>query len=97
MATTGKLHLTVIEAKLDRDVELFGKMDPYVVIKYRNATIKTKEHTDGGKTPKWNETHQLDVKYIGDDITLDIVDSELVGSDEVIGSATIKLSSMCVP
>ena len=71
-------------------------MDPYVVIKNRQQVLRTKEHTDGGKTPQWNETLTLDVKYVGDDITMDVVDSEAVGSDERIGTATIKLSSMCV-
>ena len=35
MATSGKLQLTIIEARVERDVEMFGKMDPYVVLKYR--------------------------------------------------------------
>ena len=56
MATSGKLSLTIIEARLERDTEMFGKMDPYAVIKYRQETFRTKEHTDGGKTPTWNET-----------------------------------------
>lgn len=32
MATTGKLRLTVIEARLTRDTEFFSKMDPYCKI-----------------------------------------------------------------
>ena len=32
MVTIGILALTVIEAKLTRDTELFGKMDPYCKI-----------------------------------------------------------------
>ena len=51
MATSGKLTVTVIEARLTRDVEMFGKMDPYVVITNRMQTWKGKEHTDGGKNP----------------------------------------------
>ena len=35
MATTGKLILNIIEAKLTRDTEAIGKMDPYVVINMR--------------------------------------------------------------
>jgi hypothetical protein len=31
-ATSGKLKLTVIEAKLTRDTEMFGKMDPFCKI-----------------------------------------------------------------
>lgn len=54
MATTGTLKLTIVEARLDRDVETFGKMDPYVVVENRMQKFRTKEHTDGGKTPVWN-------------------------------------------
>jgi len=71
-------------------------MDPYVVIKYRQEVLKTKEHTDGGKTPQWNETFEIDVKYVGDDVRIEIVDSETIGKDEVIGFADVKLSSMCM-
>ena len=35
MATTGSMALTVIEARLTRDTEAFGKMDPYVKISTR--------------------------------------------------------------
>ena len=97
MATTGKLQVTVIEARLDRDVETFGKMDPYCVLRYRQQTLKTKEHTDGGKTPKWNQMLELDVKYVGDDLKIEVYDAELMGSDELVGSADVKLSSMCMP
>jgi hypothetical protein len=31
-ATTGRLRLEVVEARLTRDTEAFGKMDPYVKI-----------------------------------------------------------------
>ena len=70
MTTSGKLRLTVIEAKLTRDTELFGKMDPYCVITYRDTVLKTKVIEKGGKTPKWNEPFVIDVKYVGDDIKI---------------------------
>jgi hypothetical protein len=33
--TSGKLRLTIVEAKLTRDTEFFGKMDPFVIVEYR--------------------------------------------------------------
>ena len=42
MATSGKLRVYIIEAKLTRDTEMFGKMDPYVVINTRQQRIRTK-------------------------------------------------------
>ena len=35
MATSGNLRLEIIEARLTRDTEFLGKMDPYVVIETR--------------------------------------------------------------
>ncbi|CAI7876379.1 unnamed protein product, partial [Closterium sp. NIES-53] len=44
------------------DVELYGKQDPYVVLKHNNQEHRTKTHQDGHTTPVWNETFQLQLK-----------------------------------
>ena len=50
---------------------------------------------DAGKDPVWpDEIAKIDVKYIGDDLHLAIMDEE-VGADDIVGSATIKLSAFC--
>ena len=95
MSTSGTLNLTVIEAKLTRDTETFGKMDPYCVLETRQQQFKTVTHENAGKAPKWDQTFKVDVKYIGDDLTLTVFDEDVTGSDKV-GSATIKLSALCV-
>jgi Ca2+-dependent lipid-binding protein len=56
MATSGQLKLTVIEAKLTRDTEVFSKMDPFCKIQIREQMFKTKVLQGAGKVPKWNET-----------------------------------------
>ena len=94
MATSGKLLVTVIEAKIERDTEWFGKMDPYCIVKYREQILKTKEHTDGGKAPRWNETLTIDVKYVGDDIEIAVMDAELMGKDNLIGKVLCKASGL---
>ena len=66
---SGKLKLTVVEAKLTRDTEaMFNKMDPFVTLKLREQNFKTKVLQGAGKTPKWDEAFDFDVKYIGDDL-----------------------------
>ena len=97
MATSGTLKITVVGARFDRDVEIFGTQDPYVVIRNRYESKRTKTHTDGGKEPEWNEEIELDVKYIGDDMELEVKDDNVILADEVLGVATIKMSSLCIP
>jgi Ca2+-dependent lipid-binding protein len=48
-----------------------------------------------GKTPKWNETFNFDVKYIGDDLILFVLDEDTVSSDRV-GESTIKFAALCL-
>lgn len=50
----------------------------------------------GGKNPSWpDEEFCIDVKYVGDDCRLAVMDENNVGSNDVVGEATIKLSAMC--
>ena len=55
------MKITVIDARLDRDVELMGKMDPYVVIENGDQKVKTATHDEGGKTPEWGEHFELEI------------------------------------
>ena len=85
MATQGDLEIQIIEARLIRDTEIFGKMDPYVLIETRMQRFRTKTMTDAGKEPVWpDEMAKIDVKYIGDDMHLAVMDEE-VGADDTVG------------
>jgi len=53
-AGSGKLKLTICEAKLTRDTEMLGKMDPYCVITYNGNKLKTATKVEAGKRPVWN-------------------------------------------
>ncbi len=53
-AGAGSIVVTAVKAELIRDVEVFGKMDPYVVFEHSGEKYKTKTHQDGGKTPLWD-------------------------------------------
>ena len=68
-------------------------MDPFVKLQYREQSFKTKVASGAGKQPKFNETFQIDVKYIGDDLTIGIYDEDVVGSD-MVGEVSIKLQAL---
>jgi Ca2+-dependent lipid-binding protein len=68
------LKLTLIEAKLTHNTELFGKMDPFVKITSEQLLLKSKIIQKGGKTPKWNETFEIDPNYFGDEVTFTVLD-----------------------
>ncbi len=57
---SGKFILVVKEANLIHDTEVFGKMDPYCLIKVGGLTKKTKVHNNGGKKPRWGEVSKND-------------------------------------
>jgi len=85
----------VIEARLTRDTEMFGKMDPYTTLQVREVIQRTRTLDGAGKTPKWDQIFDFHVKYIGDDITLKVLDEDVRSSD-LVGETTLKLSSLCV-
>ena len=60
-------------------------MDPFAVIEYRQSKFKTKVKDSAGKMPVWNETFQLDIKYIGDDMFIKVFDED-VTENEAIGA-----------
>jgi len=48
------IGVQVLEAKDIRDVQTFGKQDPYVKVNLgENQKYSTEEHTDGATNPKW--------------------------------------------
>ena len=51
----GKLVIMPKTARLYRDTEMFGKMDPYVKFEIGKEKKKTKVHKSGGKSPIWND------------------------------------------
>ena len=96
MASVGTLHLTIVRAELTRDTELFGKMSPYVALAHRENKVKTDIKMKAGKNPVFQETWELDVKYLGDELQIGVWDHEPIGKDDHIGSVTIKMAAICV-
>ena len=93
-ATQGTLRIEVIEARLTRDTEAVGQMDPYCVIETGEQKFQTRILEGAGKTPKWNQAFNIEVKDTDDDISIKVLDED-VRNDDVVGGATFKISSLC--
>ena len=42
-----------------------------------------KTETKDGKNPEWNEAFDIDVKYVGDDMIIQVLDKCMEGDDKV--------------
>lgn len=87
-----KLVLEPKTARLTRDTETFGKMDPYVKFKMGGKTKKTKTHNSGGKNPNWNDTISMDVKG-ATDITITVYDEDTF-TDDKVGTITLNINDI---
>ena len=57
--------------------DFFGKNDPYCILLLQASLTtrmkwRSKTHQEGGKTPKWNETHKFDIIEGDDRIQLQV-------------------------
>lgn len=92
----GILIIKFIEAKLTRDTEWFGKMDPYCKIEGPNGMIfKTKVHNKGGKNPKWGDEFEIPFKSMEEDIKIWVMDED-VTTDDNVGMAVLKCKSLAI-
>ena len=91
----GILTIKVREARLTRDTEFMGKMDPYCTIIHGKNKYKTKVAVKGGKSPKWDNEFQLSVESATEEVTLRVWDQDLTTSDAV-GFCKIKLGSLII-
>eukprot|EP00798_Chlamydomonas_sp_ICE-L_P025576 gene25576-11227_t len=57
----GIMKVTVEFGQGLKDKDLFGKMDPYCILKCGGTTWKTRTAKAGGRDPVWNETLSFNV------------------------------------
>jgi Ca2+-dependent lipid-binding protein len=55
------LNLKIVRGRLLRDTELFGHMDPFIIIKYKGKQYKTEVCDSGGQNPIWNDEIEIPV------------------------------------
>ena len=81
----GTLYIQPTGAKLLKDTDWFGKMDPYCRVTVLKQMQQTKTHNDGGINPKWNQA-MWKFKDIPADskVTVEVYDDD-TGKDEFVG------------
>ncbi|CAI7822076.1 unnamed protein product [Closterium sp. NIES-53] len=89
-----KLELTIIRASGLPDVQIWkigSIQDPYATIKYNDIDLRTKTDTNGGTSPKWNETFSF---AVGESpvITLTVLHERVLSNGELIGTGKVDFS-----
>ena len=77
----------LVEAKLTHDTELWGKMDPYVELSYKEQWWKSGCIKSAGLEPKWynlpNQFMVIDYPVKDEEITLKVFDKDPCKNDLV--------------
>ena len=80
-------------AKLSRDTETFGRMDPYVKVIVGTQQKRGRVHIDGGKSPSWVESFQF--FHANEElIRIEVWDSKGNDNDDLIGEGSIACSTV---
>lgn len=95
------LELTIISAKDLKNVNLIGKMDPYVVV-YLSDNPSTKQktpvHQDAGTNPSWNYTMRFTVDEnaagAGKYLIFKIKHDQTFGADKELGQVLVSLKEL---
>lgn len=91
----GTFIIKAKSAKLTRDTELMGKMDPYCVIKIGSTTQKTQVKEDAGKVPVWEETFKFKTQ-VGEIVHFEVWDKEKIKKDDLVGSGSFSITQLHV-
>ena len=92
-SANGILKITCVGARLDRNVQTFGKMDPYVTIINGKEKVQTNTHDDGGSNPVWNQTFELEIRDQTRLIEFAVRDEETF-ADRDVGTVKIRADKL---
>lgn len=95
--------LRVIKARIRRNFEMFGKMDPQATVEWTDQgkkpveIAKTRVHWNGHMTPKWDHVcrgrsypgQQSEVK-----VEFKVFEADVLGPSELMGSAVVNLDDL---
>ncbi|KAG0228019.1 hypothetical protein BGX31_006744 [Mortierella sp. GBA43] len=91
------LTITAHSASVRKDVEMFGKQDPYFRFTFNlndpKSFQKTFVHKNAGKTPIWNQTFTVPWNR-EPELYIEIMDDETAGADAVIAFAAIPIQQV---
>lgn len=91
---SGNLIVKPLSARLTRDTDFFTKMDPYVVLKLGDQTMKTQTAHGAGKTPSWKDNFTL--RKLGNDdiLHVEVWDKDTFTADDIVGKGYLSLANL---
>ena len=90
---SGHLLVNVLKGKIYRNTELFGEMDPFVVIEYKGSKHQTSTIDEGGVNPVWNQALKFPVETQDDLITISCYDEDTFNND-ALGTLQISIRKL---
>eukprot|EP00457_Paulinella_chromatophora_P006030 gb/GEZN01006048.1/.p1 GENE.gb/GEZN01006048.1/~~gb/GEZN01006048.1/.p1 ORF type:complete len:481 (-),score=109.56 gb/GEZN01006048.1/:241-1683(-) len=95
MSYSGKLQVTLLEAKDLTSTTMLGTMSPYAECKVGKDQWTSQVDSGGGRTPKWNQSYIFNVQSLTADTLLGIVLlHSKIGFDDKIGRVDLKFSTL---
>ena len=71
-------------------------MDPYVILEVNGRKYKTSVVPEGGRKPVWNQTFEIPILSMEDDIKITCFDEDLI-LDDLVGFSYFKTRMFCTP
>ena len=85
----GCLVVFLLKGDFEHDLDVFNKMDPYIIFKLNDQKARSLVKDEAGKTPEWNETFSFRCKE-GDILFFTVYDKDPNKDDEV-GSGQVNV------
>lgn len=89
----GRLFLEVVGGRNLKNMELFGKQDPYMKLNFKAYKLRTKTHQSGGRAPVWNQTFSFELDGKDPDIAIECFDEDTT-KDDFIGGANVNIQQI---
>jgi hypothetical protein len=73
----GTLNISILEGSFIKDMDIFGDMDPYIIIEYKGLKYRTATKRDAGRFPQWTSeeaSYELKISTFQDTITFSAFD-----------------------
>ncbi|CAA3030333.1 elicitor-responsive 1 isoform X2 [Olea europaea subsp. europaea] len=94
----GIMEVKLVGAKRLKNTKFFGRIDPYVLLQYRNQECKSSTANGQGRNPIWNENFEFRVDYpMADEqykLVLKIMAYDTFTADDYLGQATIYVKEL---
>ncbi|KAL2333250.1 hypothetical protein Fmac_014463 [Flemingia macrophylla] len=94
----GFMEVQLVKAKELRNTDIFGGMDPYVVIQYNGQEQRSSVAKGQGSNPVWTEKFVFKVEYPAPSnsykIILKIMDKDSISKDDFVGQATVYVKDL---